>query len=147
MSTISLKHQSRTQLDADILQWAHGYLLRKAAPQTEDDWFAMCFKIGCQFAADFANTMPKDMIAFIEQLLLATPATVGESNNLFWTWWRVKYMQDDYDFVHNKVYELQNYTYLKYKLQMLESALLESELENYLYDNTNYLIINKKNTK
>lgn len=126
---------SRTQTSVDLLKYTHSYLLRKAAPQTEEQWANDMFNRGMQFSILFARLFATNKQNFIEELLIKSPAQDKHPNNIFWMWWRIKYMQDDYDYVHNKLYNLQGNMYAIFKDMMLGNEQLEIELLNMLNDN------------
>lgn len=128
-------HTTRTQVSVQLLAYTHSFLLRKAVPQTEEEWTNEMFIRGQQFAINFTRLFPTNMQQSIEDFLLKTPAKEGEPNNPYWMWWRIKYMQDDYNYIDNRIYQSQHFTYYFCKQQMLNDDQLEVELLNMLYDN------------
>lgn len=129
------KHQSKTQISFELIAYTHSFLLRKAVPQSEEQWAETMCNMGLQFAEDVSKMFPQKKQQYIKTILLKTEPKPKEPNNFYWMWWRIKYMQHDYWFVNAKMYKNSNYDYSFYKNLMLTDSLLKNELTNMLYSN------------
>jgi hypothetical protein len=128
-------HQSKTQISFELIAYTHSFLLRKAVPQTEEQWAESLCNIGLRFAEDVSKMFPQKKQQFIKNILLKTEPKPKEPNNFFWMWWRIKYMQHDYWYVNTKMYKKGNNDYTFYKNLMVADSLLKTELINMLSSN------------
>lgn len=108
------------------LQFSHHWLLKKVPHLTQDYWTQLMFDYGVAFAEQFSN----NYLQFKEQVknaLLLTPAEAKQTNNWYWSWFKLKWLQDDKVYVDNHIYK-QPISYLHYKTYMLNCEVLEQDL-------------------
>jgi len=91
----------------------------------------LMFEYGCYFAEWFASLFGVKNEKRIYYMLLTTPPQIGEPNNKYWMWWRLKWLQDDEQY--NK--ECTHINYYQYKSYFFKNELLEQELLNMFNDN------------
>jgi hypothetical protein len=115
----------------DELKMAHRWTLRKT-DLFENEWVEMLFEHGQRFAVHFSRLFPYIQNT-IENVLLKSPAEEGNAHNWFWTWWKLKWMQDDWNYITDKVYN-QAISYTQYKTYMLHCEILEQDLFNLIHD-------------
>ncbi|TAG31901.1 MAG: hypothetical protein EAZ35_02295 [Sphingobacteriia bacterium] len=128
-------HQTQTQLAVDSLKWAHNWLLKVNPSLYEEQWVTMMFDHGYRYAKIFAMSFAIGEERIEEQLIKSKPES-GEPNNWFWMWWKIKWMQDDWQYITNKVYN-QPISYEQYKTYMQNCETLEHDLLNLLHSKKN----------
>lgn len=121
--------ESTTEQSIDSLKFAHRWILKRN-DLFEEEWLGKMFEHGFRFAAYFASMFPgrEDMV---QAMLLKAEPEPGQTHNWFWMWWQTKWMQDDWNFINDKVY-LQPLTYDQYKAYMLNCEILEQDLLDLL---------------
>lgn len=126
------KHISQTQLSVESLQFAHRWLFKVHTEFTEEQWFNMIIDYGLiyanQFSLCFTTKQP-----LVYQVLTSSAPEQGCKHNWFWQWFKLKWMQDDWDYINNKVYQ-QGVSYQHFKTYMIQNEMLEVELVNLLHD-------------
>jgi hypothetical protein len=120
---------SKTEASIDALQFAHRWVMKKAAMH-EEEWVTMLYESGYQFAASFSKLFP-GVEKSIEDMLTKSAADPGMPNNWYWMWWKLKWMQDDWEYITYKVYD-QPCPYAHFKSYMQHCDKLEAELFNLL---------------
>jgi len=121
---------TKTQASVNALKFTHRWLFKVMPNFYEEQWATMLFDYGYRFAAHFSSMFPgKEKM--IEELLIKTPAQSGDTHNWFWMWWKIKFIQDDWEYINQKVYQ-QPVSYDLYKTYMLQSEILEQDLLNLL---------------
>lgn len=128
MSDTPIKTISKTEASIDALLFAHRWVLKKV-PIHEEQWITMMFEHGYAFAAHFANLFP-GCEKNIEDILIRTAAEPGSPNNWYWMWWKLKWMQDDWEYIENKIYN-QPCLYAHFKSYMQNCEVLEADLFNF----------------
>lgn len=127
--TTTIASSSATQQSIDELKFAHRWILKKN-DLFEDQWVTKMFDHGYRFAAYFASMFP-GREHLVEAMLLKAQPEPGQPHNWFWMWWQFKWMQDDWQFITNKVYN-QPISYDHYKSYMLHDEKLEQDLLDIL---------------
>lgn len=122
-----IKSISKTEASVDALLFAHRWLLMKV-PIQEEQWITKMYEHGYAFAERFSGLFP-GLEKKMEETLTKSPAQPGSPNNWFWMWWKLKWMQDDWEYINCKVYR-QPCSYEHYKSYMLNCEILESDLLN-----------------
>lgn len=121
--------ESAAEISIQELQFAHRFTLKKG-DLFEEDWLNKMFDHGVRFAHFFAAMFPgrEDMV---QTMLLKTKPEPGQIRNWYWSWWELKWMQDDWQYITDKVY-LQPICYDQYKTYMLNCEILEQDLLSLL---------------
>ena len=125
--------QTKTSIAVASLQFTHHWLLTKVRKDlSEEQWFELMLDYGLKFAKQTANLYPKELQQKVVDILIKTPPKINEPYNWFWMWWKLQWMQDDFHFIDQKIYQLQTFSYEYYKNIMLECSMLEMDLLNQL---------------
>lgn len=124
------KKDTKTEASIESLKFAHRWLFKVLDGFYEEQWATMMFDHGYRFAAVFAMCFP-DQEKLIEDSLIKTSPTTGEPHNWFWMWWKLKWMQDDWEYINSKIYT-QPVGYEQYKSYMLHCEQLEQDLLSLL---------------
>jgi len=130
MATTKFISNTSTFYSAASLKFAHHWLLTKVRTDlTEEAWFEMCLTYGLRFAQTFSD-MFGDKQQEVFNKLTKTPAKDGEPYNWFWMWWKYHWMDDDFNYIDQKIYQIANdtFSYEYYKGIMLQSSTLEEDL-------------------
>lgn len=122
-------NQSKAQQTVDELLFAHRWTLVRN-DLFEEQWATMMFEYGYLFASQFASLFTGRERQVEQELLEAAPEA-GQPHNWYWMWWKLKWMQDDWNWVNDKVH-LQPITYDHYKTYMINCEILEQDLMNLL---------------
>lgn len=114
---------------AENLQFGHRWLFKKVDITTEE-WNEMLFEYGDRYALLF-SLMFGDKAEWLYEFLIKTVPEKNDRHNWFWMWWKMKWLQDDFAFVSDKVYQ-QPVTYAQWKGWMMQSEYLEVDLLNLI---------------
>jgi hypothetical protein len=121
--------ESPTAHSIDALKFSHRWILKRN-DFFEEQWLNKMFDHGYRFASYFAAMFP-GRENMIEQMLLQAAPEPGQEHNWFWSWWKTKWMQDDWQYITDKVH-LQPISYDQYKSYMLNCEMLEQDLLDLL---------------
>ncbi len=130
MISTPTKNISHTQQQAASLQFAHRWLFKVHPNLTEEHWSQMMFEAGIAFATTFSFLFDSKQ-QVIEDIL--TKQETSNGNNWYWMWFKYKWMQDDWEYVTQKIFN-QPITYHQYKSYMLLNQHLEEELLSLVED-------------
>ena len=124
---------TKTHYSAASLKFTHNWLLtRVRVDLSEDKWFELMADYGLKFAKQTANIYPKELQQKVVNILTKTPPKINEPYNWYWMWWKLQWMQDDFHYINEKIYQLQTFSYEYYKNIMLECDTLQADLLNQL---------------
>lgn len=129
ISTPQTKHYTKTDASADALKFAHRWLFKRVEIN-EEQWVTLMFEYGDRFAAIF-SMMFEDKAEWLHNYLVTAPPDKGNTHNWFWMWFKMKWMQDDWEYIDQKIY-CQPVTYMQYKTYLLNCEILEQDLLNLL---------------
>lgn len=119
-----------TDATVDELKFAHRFILKRVQI-SEEQWCELMFENGHRYALLFSMLFGEKQ-EWLHNHLATHPAEDGAPGNWFWMWWKFKWMQDDYQYINNKVFQL-GVCYETYKTYMLQSQMLEEDLVNILH--------------
>lgn len=131
-TSIETKHISQTQLSIESLQFAHRWLFKVMDDFNHEQWAAMLIDYGLIYANNFSLCFT-DSQPLVYKVLTSAAPEAGCKHNWFWQWFKLKWMQDDWDYINDKVY-LQHISYRHFKTYLIQNELLEVELINLLHD-------------
>lgn len=120
---------THAQDTTDLLLFGHRWLFKRV-DLTEESWNYMMFEYGRHYAYLFA-AMFDDKSEWLYDYLLKSEPEPGDDHNFFWMWFKYKWMQNDYEYISNKVYE-QPIEYNHYKTIFLQAPHLDEDLLSLL---------------
>lgn len=126
------KTKTRTRADesADDLKFGNRWLFKKV-DITYEEWNEMMFEYGDRYALIF-SLMFESKAEWLHDFLVKSAPEKNDHHNWFWMWWKLKWMQDDFNFISQKVY-LQPVTYVQWKSWLMKSEHLEEDLMNFIH--------------